>query len=293
MSGCDLSIIIPVYNDQDNLNRILGELSQNQPDETWEVIVVDDGSPEPLSITNPTGSWHLLRQDKQGGAALARNIGVRKAVGRHIILLSVFLKLPIDYISRIKTFIQTHEFDFAQHLLEKAPEVSANHFQDFLANQGDRVSQKAENLAIKQSLFTAAIISKEAFCRMKGFDESMQHYGGHEMDLIYRLDQADYQKRITISDFSLQRTKLEKHSIIRQRLQEYGHTGLPNLLQKHPELKPSILMAQGLWRVVAFFGITCFLEDRISGKIEADKKLSRDVYRLYLHLIVRNAWDAR
>ena len=43
MANCRLSIVIPVYKDQKNLDRILTELSANPPGDTWEVIVVDDG----------------------------------------------------------------------------------------------------------------------------------------------------------------------------------------------------------------------------------------------------------
>ncbi len=253
MPGRDLSLVLPVYDDQEGLDRILNELQNNQPDPKWEVIVVDDGSPQPLTL--PRGvpeQWQIVRLEKQSGAAVARNVGVKKA-----------------------------------------PEISATHFQSFLANQSRRVSDSSENLAIKQSLFTAAIIKKESFCKLKGFNESMQHYGGHEMDLIYRLDQAGYTKRIIIPDLSLERTKLESHARTRQRLQEYGATGLPNLLKKHPELKTEILTRPLLWRILAILGLTGFTENRILRKIEADRKLPGMTYRLYLHLIVRNAWDAR
>lgn len=294
MVGCELSLVLPVHDDQENLDRILGELQNNQPDPKWEVLVVDDGSPQPLTLsTEAPEQWQVVRLETQSGAAVARNAGVKKARGEHIVLLSVFLKIPPDYISRVETFIKDYQFDFAQHLLKKAPEISATHFQRFLANQSRRVSDSSENLSIKQSLFTAAIIKKESFCKLKGFDESMQHYGGHEMDLIYRLDRAGYTKRMIIPELSLERIKLESHTRTRQRLQEYGKTGLPNLLKKHPELKAEILTRPLLWRVLAILGLTGFTENRILKKIEVDRKLPGMTYRLYLHLIVRNAWDAR
>ncbi len=289
-----LSIVLPVYNDQDNLDRFLAELRVNDCHQPWELIVVDDGSPDRLSLgESPMENWQLIRHDQQRGAGAARNDGVRRARGEYIILLSVFLRIPEDYLERIARFGLFSEFDFAAHLLEPAPELALDHFQRFLAGQKDRSAPVNGQLSIKQSLFTAAIIKKEPYCKLKGFDESMHHYGGHEMDLIYRLDQAGYSNRTVIPDFPLQRVKIERHGRIRDRLQQYGSVGLPALLHKHPELNSQILIQPLLWRILSLVGLPKIIEKRLAQKIEANRKLPRLSYQLYLHLIVRNAWAAR
>lgn len=294
MSQCELSLILPVHEDRVNLERILRELIANNPDDSWELIVVDDGSSSPLSLTNNCpDNWEIIHSSANQGAAAARNKGVRRAKGVYVIMLSVFLRIPSDYIKRMKTIVNTNAFDFAQHLIEKAPEISLDRFQSFLTDQRGRLTTPDEKLSIKQSLFTAAVIKKELFCKLRGFDESMQHYGGHEMDLIYRLDQAGYNKRIVVPGISLQRVKVEDHMTLRKRLQEYGRIGLPHLLQKHPELKRTILIKPLLWSYFSLFGITHLLEGMLQKKIQADKAMSLFSYRLYLHLIVRNAWDGR
>ena len=294
MSGCELSLVLPVFGDQENLKRIQAEFLANQPDDSWELIVVDDGTIPALELQeNTPKNWLLLRHDIQRGVAAARNTGVRKARGEHVVLLSVFLRIPEDYITKLKHFIRGNTFDFAQHLLVQATELSANHFQQFLGNHRVRLTHPEENLTIKQSLFTASVIKKETFCRLSGFDESMQHYGGHEMDLIYRLDLAGFKKRVLIEGFPVQRVQLGSHSSIRKRLQEYGHTGLPNLLKKHPALEKIILIRPWIWNLLSSLGLTCLAEKRIFRLIERDKHLAVITYRLYLHLIMRNAWDAR
>ena len=63
MAECGISIVLPVYNDQVNLYRILDELSANTPDNNWEVVVVDDGSPTPLQLSStPPDNWKLFRK---------------------------------------------------------------------------------------------------------------------------------------------------------------------------------------------------------------------------------------
>jgi len=289
-----LSVILPVLNDQENLDRILGELGANPPVEDWELIIVDDGSEEPLLLGgNPPRNWQLIRNTKRMGAAASRNIGVQETVGEYVVFLSVFLKIPTDYLSRLKQFLVETEFDFAQHAIEKAPEITATHFQSFLAGQKERLGSGKSNLSIKQSLFTAAVMKTELFCSLKGFDDSMNHYGGHELDFIYRLDRAGYQKRILISSIPLERVKLEDHQKTKNRLVEYGQVGLPNLLLKHRGVKDRILIYPLFWKMISFTGFTHWIEKVLNQKVIADQPLPVWVYRLYLHLIVRNAWDAR
>ncbi|MCF7826032.1 MAG: glycosyltransferase [Candidatus Marinimicrobia bacterium] len=294
MSQCDLSIVLPVYNDQENLDRILVELSSNKPDKSWEVIVVDDGSPTPLQLTlDCPPHWKMFRNENRQGAASARNKGVVQASGKHVALLSVFLKIPENYISQVTEFIKNHHFDVAQHLLKKAADLKADHFQEFLANQSGRLPEKGGTLPVKNTMFTAAILKKEVFSKLGGFDENMNHYGGHELDFAYRLDQQGYTTRFIVDNLPLERVKLESHNRIQARLQEYGKVGLPALLKKHPELKKTILLYPLVWSLLKTVDLPKSMERRFKRRIEQNFKLTRRQYRLYLHLIMRNAWDAR
>jgi len=294
MSGYDLSIVLPVYEDQKNLDRFLDEMLANPQDKSWEVVVVDDGSPTPMQLSSKyPDHWNIYRNENRRGAAVARNIGVKHSRGKYIILLSVFLKTPENYISRISTFIKNHRFDIAQHLLIKPLQTQADHFQEFLVDQNGRLSGAKDNLPVKNTQFGAAIFKKAIFSELGGFDEEMNHYGGHELDLAYRLDQKGYSRRILIEDLPLERVKLETHARVRSRLQEYGRIGLPALLKKHPELKKTILLYPAVWSLLKLFGFPKKMENKLKGRIEQDLALSQRQYRLYLHLLVRNAWDAR
>jgi len=294
MAQLDLSIVIPVFEDQKNLDRILAELSANSPGDNWEVIIIDDGSPTILELSPTTpDQFKLYRNETRRGAACARNTGVQQAKGEFIILLSVFLRIPTDYISQVSSFIETHTFDVAQHLLTKEAGLIADHFQAFLVDQSSRISNTDNALPVKNTQFGAAVFKKSTFIEVNGFDENMDHYGGHELDLAYRLDQKGYSTRIIIEDLALERVRLESHEKVRARLQEYGRVGLPALLKKHPELKRTILIYPHVWSLLKTIDLPKSMERQFKRRIEQDIELSKRQYRLYLHLIVRNAWDAR
>lgn len=77
-----VSVIIPVYNDLERLKRCLaGVAAQTYPWDRFEVIVVDNGSREPL-VDQLGGPFHVrvLREDRSGSYA-ARNAGIRAANG--------------------------------------------------------------------------------------------------------------------------------------------------------------------------------------------------------------------
>ncbi len=289
-----LSIVLPVFNDQANLDRILTELADNDKQDNWEVIIVDDGSVKPLTLGNRSpAKSKILRNDHNQGVAAARNRGVNEARGKHLVFLSVFLSIPQNYLGHLTKFISETAFDFAQHLIVTGQTENATHFQRFISAHADRINASSGNLSITNCQFAAAVITRKTILAVDGFDESMQHYGGHELDLIYRLDQAGYKQRILINALALQRVKLEDHKSIQKRLREYGGVGLPNLLNKHPELTPRILKKPSLWFLLSRVGMPRWLETRLGRLIESNKPLRLFTYRLYLHLLMRNAWDAR
>lgn len=78
-----VSVVIPVHNRADLIGRAVSSVI-SQTFDKWELIVVDDGSDEDvLSVltrfTDPRIS--VVRLDKNSGAPVARNTGVRRARG--------------------------------------------------------------------------------------------------------------------------------------------------------------------------------------------------------------------
>lgn len=77
-----VSVIVPVFNDQPGVDRCVKALStQSYPVESYEVIIVDNGSNPPICIaTEAAGHVQLLNCDETGSYA-ARNVGISKSRG--------------------------------------------------------------------------------------------------------------------------------------------------------------------------------------------------------------------
>jgi glycosyltransferase involved in cell wall biosynthesis len=74
-----ISVVIPVYNDQQNIDRCLRSVeNQDYPKERIEIIVVDDGSTDRSAEIARERNVKVLRQ-RHSGQGVARNKGVDEA----------------------------------------------------------------------------------------------------------------------------------------------------------------------------------------------------------------------
>jgi len=83
-----ISVIIPVYNTGIYLEQCINSI-KNQTYSNTEIIVVDDGSNNltKTKINELSGSIDILITQKNQGQSTARNVGIRKASGEHILVL--------------------------------------------------------------------------------------------------------------------------------------------------------------------------------------------------------------
>ncbi len=93
-----LSVILPVYNVEEYIERCINSLElQDVPRESFEIIIVNDGSPDNsrevvLRLMNEYDNIVFLEQENKG-VSMARNLGIERAIGRYILFVD-----PDDYV---------------------------------------------------------------------------------------------------------------------------------------------------------------------------------------------------
>ena len=103
------SVVISTYNRAGALSTTLEALArQDIPPHVYEVLVVDDGStdstPDSLAAAAVPYSLRTYRLPVNQGVSAGRNVGLRNAVGRHVIMISDDLIVPADFIrSHVET----------------------------------------------------------------------------------------------------------------------------------------------------------------------------------------------
>lgn len=100
------TVVIPVYNDSDNLNQCLAALAASTYNR-FDVLIVDDGSTEPVKPLVDVFGYRYLRIDGPGGPARARNRGVQAVDTAFIIFIDADVCVHPDTIDRfMQTFSQ-------------------------------------------------------------------------------------------------------------------------------------------------------------------------------------------
>ena len=94
----DLSIIVPVYNEQDSLNQLYAEIKDNVQDKySWELIFINDGSSDKskeiiLDLVNSDSNVKLIDFLINKGKSEALNTGFKKCTGNIVLTLDADLQ---------------------------------------------------------------------------------------------------------------------------------------------------------------------------------------------------------
>lgn len=191
------SVVVPTYHRPRRLARLLGSLAQlRYPSTRFEVVVVDDGSPEPVephvAPFRRTLELVVARQDNSGPAA-ARNLGVRLAGGGSIALIDDDCTADPDWLTAFHGSVTT--WPTALHggrvvnALTGNPYATANQLLlDFLYRHyaaGARLGGffTTNNLCVPRS----------GFEELGGFDSRLRF--GEDRDFCYRWALRDNQFR--------------------------------------------------------------------------------------------------
>lgn len=160
-----LSVIIPAYQAEKYIAQAVASVrEQNWPGE-MEIIVIDDGSKDRTAEVAETLGVQVLRKS-QGGAASARNMGLRAAAGDLILLLdaddmltSGSLKAMYDALADGETKVV---FSMAEDFI--SPELT----------EAQKAELKPRPAAYSGVLPGCSLIRREVFETIGLFDDTMK-----------------------------------------------------------------------------------------------------------------------
>lgn len=98
--GAWVAVIIPHYNDPARLDRCLRALAAQDGLSAAEVVVVDNGSSQPLDAIRAAHPGIRIVVEAQKGAAAARNRGVRETAAPHLLFLDADCVPAPDWLAR-------------------------------------------------------------------------------------------------------------------------------------------------------------------------------------------------
>lgn len=117
-----LSIIIPVYNSERYLERCIKScISQGFEYNEFEILICDDGSTDrSITIANRLSTEHScikVFSQKNAGAGMARNLGIKYAKGRYIIFVDSDDFLIYNSLKYLYEVCETNQLDICRCVL--------------------------------------------------------------------------------------------------------------------------------------------------------------------------------
>lgn len=164
-----ISIIVPVYNSRDTLERCIDSIL-NQTFQYFELIIVDDGSVD--------DSWSIINQysekdvriiplsKENGGVGSARNMGIESAHGEYVCFVDSDDYVSSHYLEDLVNCIEEWDVDLAMCLINKTPKERFSpetFFEDNNMIINSILLQKEQNAGPYNKLFKRSIIDNLRF----------------------------------------------------------------------------------------------------------------------------------
>lgn len=103
------SIIIPTYNEKDNIKELIPKIKNEIGSCRVEIIIVDDNSPDGTADMAQKLGAKVLRRKHKLGLTSAVMHGVEKARGEWILIMDADLSHPPEMISKILTHCREYD----------------------------------------------------------------------------------------------------------------------------------------------------------------------------------------
>jgi GT2 family glycosyltransferase len=213
-----VTVVIPTFNSRETLSLCLLSLKHQRlaPDDSLQVVVVDDGSTDDTQIdVDQLGhelelTYHFAPRGPRSGRSRARNIGIELATGDLIIMIDPDHVFPPDLIAEHVRYHKHSEalvvvgprgklgaghVDIAEFRRgfswAALPQISGGLTEDSRWSILSELSHNLNNVATRWGMaYTCnASVRREHLIGVGGFDEGFTGWGLEDTELAYRLRQ--------------------------------------------------------------------------------------------------------
>jgi glycosyltransferase involved in cell wall biosynthesis len=283
----NLSIIVPVYNRPTEIDELLESLTEQDFQEDFEVIIVEDGSENTAEkvVEKYTSQLEIKYFYKSNsGPGASRNYGMQRAMGNYFIILDSDVIVPPQYLSEVKKALTTNYTDAfggpdASHESFSNLQKAINYSMTSLLTTGGIRGKKKSVGKFQPRSFNMGI-SKKAFEITQGFAD---YRAGEDIDLTFRLWKNGFKTQLIEKAFVYHKRRSTISQFFKQTF-AFG-TARPQLNKSYPETAkitywfPSlfligfdislILWFFGYWQFIACYGfyfLAIFIDSLLKNK---------------------------
>ncbi len=182
LAPSEVSIVIPVRDNQAGIDRFLRVVDELQPAyRPGEIVIVDSASAQPIRLDRPPVDCRLLRSDRPG-AARARNIGWRAASNLWILFCDSDCVLTD---TSIAGYLPALDGAIAYAGMVRA--LTGGLLAHYYDEQKILIPPPTDSLRPAYLVTANALVWKASLTAVDGFDEAFPSAGGEDIDLALRL----------------------------------------------------------------------------------------------------------
>lgn len=186
-----LTVVVPAFSRADQTRRLIASLELSS--HRFEVIVVDDGSPRPLSTECAPGvslELRFVRRDSSAGPAAARNLGTKLATNNIIAFIDNDCVATPDWALRIHKYMSRLPPSYAGvggRTLPLGDDVFSRYF-----GYHKTLDPWIERGKVLYVVTANAAFRRENLLSVGGFDEALSIPGGEDPGVCFKLDKAGF-----------------------------------------------------------------------------------------------------
>lgn len=173
MSGPKISIIVPCYNEEKNIGRLLDSIN-GQTYKNIESIVVDSSRDKTAKIAKDKGAI-VVKFRKRTERSIQRNAGAKKAKGKYLVFLDADMELSPKV---IESCVKTISGSKYKALVIPEKTVGNNYLNKIRAFEREMYEGDL-------SIEVARFFERKVFNEFKGYDEKIT--GAEDYDLPKRI----------------------------------------------------------------------------------------------------------
>lgn len=243
-----VTVVVPLRDNAAGLDRLLAGISEHH-----RVIVVDDGSTEPVRDPLRRAAVTVLRHDRALGPSAARNAGLRAATTDYVAFLDSDVVPRTGWLEVMLGHFSDPEVALvAPRIVALDPRANAlaryEHSRSSL-DLGRREAAVRSNTVVSYVPSAALLVRRQALLDAGGFDEDMRV--AEDVDLCWRLERAGWRLRYEPAARVAHDHRVTFRSWFARR--RYYGTGAAPLAERHAELvSPLTLPAWTLLAAVLF-----------------------------------------
>jgi dolichol-phosphate mannosyltransferase len=187
-----VSVVLPTYNEADNIGPLIEALLSHLPQES-EIIVVDDDSPDLTwqvveGLAKNDSRIRLIRRIGRRGLTSALQEGIDASQGKVVFWMDCDFSMPPDKIPELLKALEDHDIAMASRYIPGGEEKGHSPLGSFLSRMICRLASRILNPSIKD--FTSGYIGirREVLKTLPLRGD----YGEYFIELIYKAYKNGY-----------------------------------------------------------------------------------------------------